>query len=247
MNVGRMIFYDNLTGEKIVDTGQWKDVSRKKTVDQQIATYKELSERNRDTFDVIVLEYGQYAQDFAEGRLIGVDLETKNPIFEYPNTENPTESIITDKPLSVEITELKSQLMNADEKYKLLDKGNISLGDLKKAKIEQLKYLCEQSIYNGFISTVIKDDIALEFGFNIHDQNNFTQQTLLIVSANGNYTSPINWKTKNVGIVELTVSEFNIIINDATNHKVGQQNKYWQLESQVNNATDITTVDSIIW
>jgi len=143
--------------------------------------------------------------------------------------------------------EIQNKLLNADEKYLLLNKSDILIEDLRQAKIEQLKYLCEQSIYEGFVSTVIKENVTLEFGFNTHDQNNMTQQTLLVVSTGGNYTSPIYWKTKNLGVIELTVAEFNQIINDATNHKVSQQNKYWQLESQVIGASDIRTIDSINW
>lgn len=109
MNVGRMIFYDAITGAWIVDTGEWSNVPRAKTTDEQIATYSVLSERNRESFDVLELEYGQYAQDFALGRLIGVDIETKTPIFEYPNPENPDEPIVPEKPLSVEIDELKQK------------------------------------------------------------------------------------------------------------------------------------------
>ncbi|MGE8079010.1 hypothetical protein [Peribacillus loiseleuriae] len=109
MNIGRMIFYDIVTGEKIVDTGQWENVMVKKTVEQQILTYKELSERNRDTFDVLELPFGAYAQDFREGILIGVDLEKKMPIFEYPNPEEPNIPIVPDKPLTDQIAELKAE------------------------------------------------------------------------------------------------------------------------------------------
>lgn len=118
MNIERMLFFDKTDGTLILDTGEWKNASRKKTVDQQIATYKELSERNRETFDVIELEFGQYAQDFAEGRLIGVDLETKKPIFEYPNPENTEEPIVTLVPLSEEIAALRQE--NADQDFALM-------------------------------------------------------------------------------------------------------------------------------
>lgn len=109
MNIGRMIFFDKITGDKIVDTGEYKDAILKKTADEQIATFKALSERNRETFDVIELPYGAYAQDFSEGRLIGVDLKTKTPIFEYPNPENPAEPIVPPKPLSVEMDAIRRE------------------------------------------------------------------------------------------------------------------------------------------
>lgn len=118
MNVGRMIFYDKTTGQIIVNTGEWESVKISKTVEQQIETFKVLSERNRDTFDVLELPYSAYAKDFREARLIGVDLEQKIPIFEYPNPENPDVPIVSDKPLSVEIAELKQEniLLKAQNK-----------------------------------------------------------------------------------------------------------------------------------
>lgn len=109
MRLGRKLFYDNVTGLKIVDTGQWDNAIRLKTVEEDIATYKELSERNRDTFDVLELPYGAYAQDFIEGRLVGVDVETKVPVFEYPDPNAPDEPIVVKVPLSKEVIALKAE------------------------------------------------------------------------------------------------------------------------------------------
>lgn len=107
MKLGRKLFYDKVTRNILVDTGEWSNAPRDKTIEEEIATYPILSERNRETFDVLELPYGAYSQDFREGRLIGVDLETKIPIFEYPNPENPDEPIIAEKPLTVQIAEVK--------------------------------------------------------------------------------------------------------------------------------------------
>lgn len=109
MKLGRKLFYDKYTGSLLVDTGEWSNGVREKTVAEEIESYTALSERNRETFDVLELPFGAYAQDFAEGRLIGVDLETKMPKFEYINPENPTEPITTTKPLTVQIEELKAE------------------------------------------------------------------------------------------------------------------------------------------
>lgn len=40
MNIGRMLFYDIISGVIIVDTGEWSCVVKEKTIDEQIATYK---------------------------------------------------------------------------------------------------------------------------------------------------------------------------------------------------------------
>lgn len=107
MNIGRMIFYDNVTGEKIVDTGELSNANIKKTVEQQIATYTALSERNRDTFDVLELSYGAYSQDFAECSGYRVNVETKTLEFSYPDPNEPTLEQPYQAPLSEKVKKLE--------------------------------------------------------------------------------------------------------------------------------------------
>ncbi|USK71776.1 hypothetical protein [Peribacillus asahii] len=110
MNVGRMIFYDKVTGEKIVDTGEWENARIKKTVDEQIDTFKELSERNRETFDVLELAFGERAQDFAECNGYHVNVETKTLEFSYPDPNEPPTEPVYQKPLSIELEETKQAI-----------------------------------------------------------------------------------------------------------------------------------------
>ncbi|WP_088005592.1 DUF4376 domain-containing protein [Indiicoccus explosivorum] len=133
---------------------------------------------------------------------------------------------------------LKRMNMNDTEKYAKLDKISTPIAELKDARILKLKEECTAAIYAGFTSG------TNEFGFNEKDQANFTQQLLLIVSGD---TADIRWKTKNNGVQVFTVPEFQQVINDATAHKVTQQEKYWQLEAQVLAATLNAEVDAIIW
>lgn len=121
MQIGRRIFWDKLTGDIILDIGEKSGAVTQTTVEYDITAYKVLKERNRETFDVIELEYGAYAQDFAEGRLIGVDLTTKAPIFEYPNPENPSEPIIPPTPLSEQVKGLEVELTQTKEQLKTTD------------------------------------------------------------------------------------------------------------------------------
>lgn len=118
MKIGRVIFFDKITGEIILVTSEYDNAVIKKSIEEQILTFQELSERNRETFDAIELPHGAYAQDFREGRLLRIDPESQELIFEYPNPENPDEPIIPDKPLSVEIQELKHEntLLKAQNK-----------------------------------------------------------------------------------------------------------------------------------
>lgn len=107
MKIGRRIYYVKTSGDVIVDTGERQGSVIPTTIDQDIATYKALSERNRDTFDYIELEYGQYAQDFAESNGYRVNPETKELEFSYPDPSEPETPQEYRKPLSQEVEELK--------------------------------------------------------------------------------------------------------------------------------------------
>ncbi|MGG1291360.1 hypothetical protein ABE218_08395 [Bacillus smithii] len=110
--IRRKIYYDKQTGIPIVTTPEMINPwITETTVEQDIATYRELSERNRDSFDVIQLEYGQYAQDFAECDAFRVNPETKQLEFSYPDP-NVTEQQepVYQRPLSEELEETKQAI-----------------------------------------------------------------------------------------------------------------------------------------
>ena len=75
--IGRKLFYELATGNIITDTGERQGSVVATTIDQDIAVFTALSERNRDTFDYIELSFGAYAQDFAECNGYRVNLDTK--------------------------------------------------------------------------------------------------------------------------------------------------------------------------
>lgn len=120
MNVGRMIFYDKISGEVIVNTGQYENIAVKKTAEQQIATFTALSERNRETFDVIELPFGFRAQDFAECIGYRVDVTELATLaesergqaikFAYPDPNAPTEPPVYQKSLTEQIAERDAQI-----------------------------------------------------------------------------------------------------------------------------------------
>jgi hypothetical protein len=139
------------------------------------------------------------------------------------------------------------QTLSPREYYAYVLNGDYSLDIVKDARIHLLKYECSSAIYNGFVSSVTNGSgVAYEFGFNEHDQQNFDQQYLLIVSGD-NAGATINWKTKNLGVVELTEDDFKQIVQDAKAHKLAQQTKYWDLEAQVLSATTIEEVEAVVW
>lgn len=113
--IGRKIYYDKSTGNVIVDTGEQQGFVFSTTIEQDIQTYTALSERSRETFDVIELEYGQYAQDFRECDGYRVNPETGELEFSYPdhNTEEPQEPVYQ-KPLSEQVDELENRTQSIE-------------------------------------------------------------------------------------------------------------------------------------
>lgn len=108
MRIGRRIYFDISTGNGLVDTGERRGSVRPTIVEQDIAAYSALSERNRDTFDYIELEFGQYGQDFMESNGYRVNPETKTLEFSYPDPNEPEVEQPYQAPLSEEVIALKA-------------------------------------------------------------------------------------------------------------------------------------------
>ena len=116
MQIGRRVYFDVITGNVIADTGERQGNVIPTTIEQDVAVYTVLSERNRDTFDVLELEFGQYAQDFAECNGYRVNPDTKQIEFSYPdpNEIEPSEPVYQ-APLSEEVDRLKQEDLNNKE------------------------------------------------------------------------------------------------------------------------------------
>ena len=108
MEIGRKLYYDKFTGDILVDVGEREGDVVETTLEEDILTFKALSERNIETFDSIQLEYGQYSQDFMECNGYRINLETKELEFSYPdpNEEEPQIPVYI-KPLSERTQELE--------------------------------------------------------------------------------------------------------------------------------------------
>lgn len=111
MKVGRKIFYDKL-GNIIINTGERQGSVVSTTIEQDIVSYTALSERNRETFDVLELPFGAYAQDFAECNSYRVNPVTKKLEFSYPDPNEPETPPVYRESLSEEIKNLKTDLGN---------------------------------------------------------------------------------------------------------------------------------------
>lgn len=123
MKIGARIYYEIETGNVIVNTGERQGSVVPTTVEQDIQTYKALSERNRETFDCIELEYGQYAQDFAESNGYRVNPETKELEFSYPDPNEPEKEPQFIKPLSTQIAENTAYSLDLDLRLTMFELG----------------------------------------------------------------------------------------------------------------------------
>lgn len=91
MKIGKRIYFDTQTGEIIFDTGERSGHVVPTTVERDIEVFKQLTERHRDTFDYIELEYGQYREDFLHATSYRVNPKTKELVFSYDKIEEDEE------------------------------------------------------------------------------------------------------------------------------------------------------------
>ena len=111
MEIGRRIYYDIITGNVILDTGEKCGFVKESSIEQDFESYTILKAYNPETIGVIQLEYGQYAQDFRECNGYRVNPETQQIEFSYPDPDDlePQEPIYQ-KPLSEEVADLKQAI-----------------------------------------------------------------------------------------------------------------------------------------
>ncbi|MBO2943593.1 hypothetical protein JJQ72_06325 [Paenibacillus sp. F411] len=109
VKVGRKLYYDISSGNAIVETGERMGAVRETTRQEDFQIYKSLAEREPHTVGVVVLEYGDYSQDFTEGVWVGIDLEKSVPIFQYSDPADPEAPPVYQPPLSEQINVLKQE------------------------------------------------------------------------------------------------------------------------------------------
>ena len=108
--VGRMIFYDIVTGQELVTVPSQRAVSVYETPAEVIPLYPILRERDPETYDVIELEYGQCDRDFEQSTSFQVNPETRELEFLYLDPRAPEETPVYRKPLTQEVDELNTAI-----------------------------------------------------------------------------------------------------------------------------------------
>lgn len=90
MQIGMRIYYEKETGNVILNTGERSGDVIPTSLEQDFATYFALKDRVPETVDMIQLEYGAFAEDYAEGGTITrIDLDTLEPLLTHPDPIDP--------------------------------------------------------------------------------------------------------------------------------------------------------------
>ncbi|WP_394137422.1 hypothetical protein [Cytobacillus oceanisediminis] len=254
--IGRKIFYDTATGNIIIDTGERQGAVIATTIEQDIATFTALSERNLETFDVIELPFGYRAQDFAECIGYRVNLEKLATVtdkgeaieFAYPDPNGEVTEPVYVKPLSVEIEELKSKQLTANDRYIALDKVNTPLEELKVAKMEQLDEMCNLSIINGFEHVI--NGVNYLFSCSVTAKANFQGSDTLFkdgLITEAEWTV-INVETGKVERILINQTQFNELKLKVFQHINNNISKFRNtLQPQVEAAISNEEVDAVVW
>jgi hypothetical protein len=116
MQIGRRIYYELITGNIIVDTGERSGSVIETTEQEDYLNFVSLTERVPATVGMIQFAYGQYAQDFQGCNGYTVDVSGTEPIlvFSYPDPAEPEAPPIYRKPLSEQIAEQELRLNDID-------------------------------------------------------------------------------------------------------------------------------------
>lgn len=116
MEIGRRIYYDKQTVNILIDTGERSGSVVPTTIEQDITSYTLLSERNRESFDVLELPFGAYREEFTTCTAYRVNPDTKKLEFSHTPAD-PEVPPVFDVPLTDQVAALKTE--NEDLKVKV--------------------------------------------------------------------------------------------------------------------------------
>jgi len=114
MQVGRKIYYELVTGNVVVDTGERSGSVVETTQAEDFEMYLALAERVPETVGCIQLEYRQYAEDFAQCNGYRIDTETERVLFSYPDPDKPEQPLEYRKPLTEQVEEQEQRLADLE-------------------------------------------------------------------------------------------------------------------------------------
>jgi hypothetical protein len=123
LKIGRKIYYDKTTGNILVDTGERQGSVIPTTIEADTQAYTALSERKRETFDLIELPFGAYSQDFAECDGYRINPDTKEIEFSYPDPNQPEAEPLHIPPMSETVNAQTEYLVDVDFRLSMVELG----------------------------------------------------------------------------------------------------------------------------
>lgn len=122
-----------------------------------------------------------------------------------------------------------------------------SIEEARSQKEQELRSAYQETLAAGFTSSA--DGTQRVYGFDNSpehtDQQEFEQATLAY--STGNLQFPVEWRTKNGDLVELSETQFKQLIADATSFKQSQLANFRNKIAQVQAATTIDQVNAVTW
>lgn len=114
MEIARKIYYEKATGNVLVDTGERSGSVVETTIEQDFASYLALQGLVPETVGVAQFEYGQFSEDFIQCSGYRINPTTLAIEFVYPDPGTPTPEPVFQKPLTVEVDDLRSRISDVE-------------------------------------------------------------------------------------------------------------------------------------
>lgn len=146
-------------------------------------------------------------------------------------------------PIDVKLKENQFDVTDEEGNIISVTVPEIPLEEVKQQKIKELDTARDTAIQEGFTSSVTGQELV--FGYTEKDQLNILKQTN-ILTLNPSIDT-IMWNTKDGQIVTLTRQQFIDMLNDIQNHENTIWTKYRELATQVEAATTVEEINSIVW
>ncbi|MCM3628808.1 hypothetical protein M3194_15800 [Paenibacillus glycanilyticus] len=159
-----------------------------------------------------------------------------------------SQGLITQDQFDQKVAQYKAEIdarpKNPDEIFLSLDVENTDIEVLREKKIEQLDYLCNQSILAGFESDSLGE--SHKYDFDTEAQGNLSGTLNLINGGQLPSDTILEWKADGIP-QNHTVPQFIQVCVDSFTHKQSNVNKYWEKKYAVLEMIEKEDILSVNW
>lgn len=235
MNIGRKLYFDKLTGNVLLDTGERSGSVRETTREEDFQIYNVLAERVSETVGVMQLTYGHEREKFGQ-YACHIDVVTSEIVWDL--TPIQQEEAIAKATLEEEVASLK-QLAGITPPVA----NPLTLEDYRQNKIYEINRVCNQMILGGFLSSCT--GLEHQYKFDMEYQGNFAQQGVML-SLDPAITTVL-WPTSDAGVIPHTREQYIQLCKDAQAWKSTNTYRYFTMKAQIQAAGTIDLVNAFTW